>query len=1475
MNKYKLLAIDDQVDNLTTIKAIVKSQLKHCEIFTATSGAEGIELAIKESPDAILLDIIMPKMDGYEVCRRLKEHDSTKHIPIVMITAIKTDIDSRVKALDLGADAFLSKPIDPIELAAQIRVMLRIKTAEDKLREENVELGSDLKHQSGFSSSLFNNAGIPILVEDFSNLKKHLDKLKEKGIVDLDLYFDKNPNELKKCAALISITDFNAQTIEFYNLEDSNEFNKNIPDWFTSKSWAVFKKEIIALYKGDMNFKSEIELINPHGELMDLILNITVHPDSKETLKEVFVSFIDITPIKQAQNEVIISHKKFKSIFESANDAIFLMKGFKFESCNPKTLEIFNCEYDEIIGASPGDFSPILQPDGSKSKEKALKKMKAALKGKEQKFEWLHLKKGGDLFYSEISLTALKIDDEEYLQAIVRDISERKQFEIDLRNSEEMYKALYENAPLPYQSLNEDGSFRDVNPAWLESLGYDRDEVIGHFYKDFLHPDWQPLFEKRFPAFKKRGYVHNAHFKIKHKNGNYREISFEGCIGYNPDGSVRQTYCVFQDITERVKAEHALKESESHFRALFEYSPVPTWEEDFSEVKVEIDKLKKRKIKDYHAYFNQRPELVAELASKIKILEVNKPVLELHNAESKDDLLKGLTRIFSEDSYDTFIEELVAIAKGKNECSFDGKVKTLDGQDKFIHLNWVVVPGFEESLERVYVSTQDITDRLEASEALRKSEEKYRYLYDNAVIAMYTTSIDGKGINANDAGLRMLGYKDIQSFCHDFKVNTHYVNMEDRDKMIELIQNEGIVHGFQFEAQKTDGTKFWMEISLKLNKEEQILEAVGYDITENRKNKEAIEKAAREWQTTFDSINDVIWILDKNHKIIRSNKAAESFFAISKGEVVNKCCYNFVHKTTKPFDGCVLRKSLSSKKREQMTFQSNNKYYEITVDPILNDNNEFEGAVHVISDITERKLSEEALIKSEERFDLAMKAANDGLYDWNLVTNEVYFSERWKNMLGYEDHELESSLDTWKELTDPKERDSSLRKLEHGIKNKLTHYDVEFKMKHKDGHWINILSRAQLIYNNKGEAIRAVGIHSDITARNKAEEELRLALDKAEESDRLKSAFLATMSHELRTPLNAIIGFSDIISDDVSKEEILTFNKTINSSGKHLLNIVEDLFDITLIETGEMKILREKIDVSEIFQGIEDVIEIERQRSFKGHINLRKSIPQDCTNLTIDTDVSKVKQILLNLLKNAIKFTNTGEVYYGCQIDLIKRRHVLHFFVKDTGIGVPKEKQEFIFDIFRQVEDSHTRTYGGTGIGLSISKRLTELLGGEIWLESEEGSGSTFHFTLPLDNLKSSKLQSQKDSETVVTEVKKGSSLILVAEDVEASYEFLEVVLNKSGFKTIWAANGREAIEKCKENDEIELILMDINMPVMNGYEATRVIKEFRPNLPIIAQTAYAIAGDKDKSLNAGCDDYVTKPIKRDILIQKIRALIE
>ncbi|PKP29439.1 MAG: hybrid sensor histidine kinase/response regulator, partial [Bacteroidetes bacterium HGW-Bacteroidetes-17] len=212
----------------------------------------------------------------------------------------------------------------------------------------------------------------------------------------------------------------------------------------------------------------------------------------------------------------------------------------------------------------------------------------------------------------------------------------------------------------------------------------------------------------------------------------------------------------------------------------------------------------------------------------------------------------------------------------------------------------------------------------------------------------------------------------------------------------------------------------------------------------------------------------------------------------------------------------------------------------------------------------------------------------------------------------------------------------------------------------------------------------------------------------------------------------------------------------------------------------------------------------------------------------------------------------------------------LKFFVKDTGIGIPSDKQEFIFDVFRQIEDTHTRTYGGTGIGLSISKRLAELLGGRMWVDSDP-NGSSFYFTIPLELIVEPAGSGIKDE---LSSASIADITILIAEDDESSFEFLKVVLKKTAQFILWASNGEEAVSHCKNHPEIDLVLMDINMPVMNGYDATKAIKELRPNLPIIAQTAYAIAGDREKSLAAGCDDYISKPIKRKELIDKINKLI-
>lgn len=392
-------------------------------------------------------------------------------------------------------------------------------------------------------------------------------------------------------------------------------------------------------------------------------------------------------------------------------------------------------------------------------------------------------------------------------------------------------------------------------------------------------------------------------------------------------------------------------------------------------------------------------------------------------------------------------------------------------------------------------------------------------------------------------------------------------------------------------------------------------------------------------------------------------------------------------------------------------------------------------------------------------------------------------------------------------------------------------------------------------------------------ARKKIEEDLLIALDKATESDRLKSTFLATISHELRTPLNAVIGFSDLINNDWSMEEIIGFAKTINESGTHLLSIVEEIFDITLIESGETSINNKEENLHQVLIDINKVVESEQLKLNKNYLKLGLIIPESDKDLIVNIDSAKLKQILINLLKNAIKFTHQGHIKYGYSLIDDNDKKMLRFYVEDTGIGIPPDMQEVIFATFRQVEESLSRTYGGTGIGLSISKKLTELLEGKIWVESTEGVGSTFYFTIPYVGAQiSSKSEtvSKKEKDTTPKE-----NTFLIVEDDETSFEFLQIVLEKPGTKIIWALNGKEAVQFCKEMPEINLVLMDINMQIMDGYAATKQIKKLCPHLPIIAQTAYAIAGDREKALRAGCDDYISKPIVIEDLMNKIKKLIK
>jgi PAS domain S-box-containing protein len=377
--------------------------------------------------------------------------------------------------------------------------------------------------------------------------------------------------------------------------------------------------------------------------------------------------------------------------------------------------------------------------------------------------------------------------------------------------------------------------------------------------------------------------------------------------------------------------------------------------------------------------------------------------------------------------------------------------------------------------------------------------------------------------------------------------------------------------------------------------------------------------------------------------------------------------------------------------------------------------------------------------------------------------------------------------------------------------------------------------------------------------------ELNRAKSRAEESDRLKTAFLANMSHEIRTPMNGILGFADLLTDpENSPESQQKYIQIIQQSGKRMLNIINDLIDISKIEAGQVELKIEQINLNELFDNMFNFFLPEaKARSLS--LTYRKDLPND--ESVILTDSTKLNQVLSNFIKNALKYTDKGQVSFG----YVLKSNIIEFYVEDTGIGISSKIQKKIFERFRQGHLSETKVYEGAGLGLSISKAFIEILGGKVNVRSTVGKGSLFSFTLPYRTAKPNRKSTDTGKSSELNTSKEIT--ILVADDDEISYLLIKDILRKQNVKVIWVNDGKKAVEIVSSNKEIDLILMDIRLPVLNGYEATRQIKEIRSNLPVIAQTAFASSTDREQALKAGCNDYISKPINSPLLIDKINYL--
>jgi len=410
----------------------------------------------------------------------------------------------------------------------------------------------------------------------------------------------------------------------------------------------------------------------------------------------------------------------------------------------------------------------------------------------------------------------------------------------------------------------------------------------------------------------------------------------------------------------------------------------------------------------------------------------------------------------------------------------------------------------------------------------------------------------------------------------------------------------------------------------------------------------------------------------------------------------------------------------------------------------------------------------------------------------------------------------------------------------------------------KDGtiFWENVSISA--IKNELGQTTNYVTLKEDITKRKQMELELIQARDRAESSDRLKDAFLQNLSHEIRTPLNAIVGFSELLGRKVmTPDELKEFTSIIMSSSHQLLSIVNDVLTASRIQTGQETAMMKPVSINNLMENLNTIF---------NPLFLSKSLTLSVffqeKQRFIVTDETKLTQILSNFLNNALKFTPQGGAEFGYAVN----KTSIEFYVKDTGIGIPMEYHEVIFERFRQVDVSTSRNYGGTGLGLSISKAFAGMLNGTIRLESETDKGSTFFLSIPYQSIAEDEPVQINHSE----EFPNRTITILIAEDEIFNYELLEAYLDGTNSKVIHANNGLDAVEYCKGNPKIDIVLMDIKMPRMDGTTSMLEIKKFNKNLPIIAQTAYALESEKQMLLSKGFDDYLSKPIKRDELLRVV-----
>lgn len=1147
------------------------------------------------------------------------------------------------------------------------------------------------------------------------------------------------------------------------------------------------------------------------------------------------------------------------------------------EYCNPAHEQMFGYKADELIGLAPKDL-PYLTPEFAKISDSLLAKLTSD--GKLETIETQIKRKDKTNIWIETQVTLLKKENKPFaIQTVTRDITERIEAEQDVLETATNIKQLLDGLsdPLLIHRIpdKDPGTIMECNRSACVFSGYSRNELLGLNITDFNGPGEpgpgaqhiQQLMSGKSALFEQ---------ELRIKDGSLKAVEVHNrIIDYNGEKAIM---AIIRDISQR-KAER--EELKMHLRFEQIVSKISSRFLNISDD--QIDMVIEQTLQEVSKFLHAGRGAMYLITDQGKTLSISHE-WSYDPAFSQMDTVQNLpVEMFSysaatlqrlEDVIINAPEDLPAGASGEKKwfetygfhalffvpiISEDSLVGTLGFSGKpSKNQDWPTLYG--NMLRYIATILYNAITRKEIYQKLRRTQ----FTLDNYADSVYWLDRNIRVLDVNPSASRMLGYSREELLAmHAYDFDPQFP-VEKKEWFWERIKKSGN-KTMESLHRKKNGDNIPVEISASHIDFEggEYVVAFVRDISERKKAEQAILNSQEEYKKIFENVVDIFYEASLDGILLNVTPSVERITKYKRTDLIGKPMLIFY------YDRAVrepLLKELGEKgfirdyELDVKDIDGSPIPCSLTSRLIVDDNGQPERIVGSLTDLRHRKEAETRI----RQLSTSLEQSPVSVIITDTDARIIYVNNTFTRFSGLDLDKVIGS--TPFEITRGQVPVNKYEDLWKSVRSgKIWKGELEYMMKDGSKVWLSIT--VSPIFDEKKQVTNYVGILEEITERKIYEQDLKRAKEQAEKSDRLKSAFLANMSHEIRTPMNAILGFSSLLKEeDVNLEQSNYYIDIINSKGKDLMRIISDIIDISRIEAGDLLVRLQPLEIYEFLRELYEEYKEDTQIKTRPNLQLRLHIPLPEQLIAVETDPARLKQVFVNLIHNAIKFTPDGFIEIG--FDLLPENRI-RLFVRDSGIGIPPEKQKLIFERFRQIDESHTREFGGTGLGLAICKNLVEKMGSELRVKSSEGQGSDFQFTLNYtlteipdrDPVKvSEEREQERETNTLALDLK--DRKILIVEDDGSSYLFLETLLRKHNPEIIWAKSGRRAIELLEKEPDTDLILMDIRMPEMNGMDTTREIRKMYPELPIIAQTAYAQISDRKMALDCGCTDYISKPIE-------------